>query len=57
VPGSVERSEAEIAAQHVRLGYLRQTAALWDARDRTPTRSLPDCLIREPNASTSSRTP
>ncbi|GAA0594970.1 MerR family transcriptional regulator [Kribbella sandramycini] len=29
-----ERIEAEIAAQHVRLEYLRQKAALWDARER-----------------------
>jgi MerR family copper efflux transcriptional regulator len=29
-----ERIEAEIAAQQVRLAYLREKAALWDARDR-----------------------
>lgn len=29
-----ERIEAEIAAQHARLEYLREKAALWDARDR-----------------------
>ncbi|HEY3686293.1 MAG TPA: MerR family transcriptional regulator [Streptosporangiaceae bacterium] len=29
-----ERVEAEIAAQHARLGYLRDKAAMWDARDR-----------------------
>jgi MerR family copper efflux transcriptional regulator len=29
-----ERIEAEIAAQRVRLTYLREKAALWDARDR-----------------------
>ncbi len=29
-----ERIEAEITAQHARLGYLREKAALWDARDR-----------------------
>jgi DNA-binding transcriptional MerR regulator len=29
-----ERIEAEIAAQRVRLEYLREKAALWDARDR-----------------------
>lgn len=29
-----ERIEAEIAAQHARLGYLREKAELWDARDR-----------------------
>jgi len=28
------RVEAEIAAQHVHLEYLRRKAALWDARDR-----------------------
>jgi MerR family transcriptional regulator, copper efflux regulator len=32
-----ERIEAEIAAQHARLGYLREKAALWDARDRGDT--------------------
>jgi MerR family copper efflux transcriptional regulator len=29
-----ERIEAEIVAQHARLGYLRDKAAMWDARDR-----------------------
>jgi DNA-binding transcriptional MerR regulator len=29
-----ERIEAEIVAQHTRLGYLRAKAALWDARAR-----------------------
>ena len=29
-----ERIEREIAAQHARLEYVRQKAALWDARDR-----------------------
>ncbi|HET6737318.1 MAG TPA: MerR family transcriptional regulator [Kribbella sp.] len=29
-----ERVEAEIAAQQARLQYLREKAALWDARDR-----------------------
>ncbi|NUR98581.1 MAG: MerR family transcriptional regulator, partial [Kribbellaceae bacterium] len=29
-----ERIEAEIAAQQARLRYLREKAALWDARDR-----------------------
>jgi DNA-binding transcriptional MerR regulator len=29
-----ERIEAEIADQHARLGYLREKAALWDARAR-----------------------
>ncbi|WP_328524620.1 MerR family transcriptional regulator [Kribbella sp. NBC_01510] len=29
-----ERIEAEIVAQQVRLEYLREKAALWDARDR-----------------------
>ncbi|WP_420032552.1 MerR family transcriptional regulator [Streptomyces sp. cg28] len=28
------RIEEEIAAQHARLGYLREKAALWDARER-----------------------
>ncbi len=29
-----DRIEAEIVAQYARLGYLREKAALWDARDR-----------------------
>ncbi|GLY88819.1 MerR family transcriptional regulator [Actinoallomurus iriomotensis] len=29
-----KRIEAEIVAQQARLGYLREKAALWDARDR-----------------------
>ncbi len=29
-----ERIEAEIVAQQIRLEYLREKAALWDARDR-----------------------
>ncbi|MEU6340904.1 MerR family transcriptional regulator [Streptomyces sp. NPDC046977] len=29
-----ERIEAEIAAQHARLGYVREKAALWEARER-----------------------
>ena len=29
-----ERIESEIVAQHARLHYLREKAALWDARDR-----------------------
>jgi MerR family copper efflux transcriptional regulator len=29
-----ERIEADIAAQHTRLAYLREKAALWDARAR-----------------------
>ena len=32
-----ERIEAEIAAQQARLTYLRDKAALWDARDRGDT--------------------
>lgn len=32
-----ERVEEEIAAQRARLGYLREKAALWDARDRGDT--------------------
>ncbi|WP_212998075.1 MerR family transcriptional regulator [Winogradskya consettensis] len=28
-----ERIEAEIVAQHARIGYLRAKAAVWDARD------------------------
>ncbi|GAA2310902.1 MerR family transcriptional regulator [Streptomyces kunmingensis] len=29
-----DRVEAEIAAQHARLAYLREKAALWDAREK-----------------------
>jgi MerR family transcriptional regulator, copper efflux regulator len=32
-----ERIEAEIVAQQARLGYLREKAAMWDARDRGDT--------------------
>lgn len=32
-----ERIEAELARQQARLGYLREKAALWDARDRGDT--------------------
>ncbi len=32
-----QRIEAEIAAQHTRLDYLRAKAALWDARARGDT--------------------
>jgi MerR family copper efflux transcriptional regulator len=32
-----ERIESEIVAQQARLAYLRQKAALWDARDRGNT--------------------
>ena len=32
-----ERIRAEIAAQRLRLDYLREKAALWDARDRGDT--------------------
>jgi MerR family copper efflux transcriptional regulator len=32
-----ERIEAEIAAQRTRLDYLREKAALWDARVRGDT--------------------
>ncbi|WP_436535201.1 MerR family transcriptional regulator [Actinoplanes sp. HUAS TT8] len=33
------RIEAEIVAQQARLGYLREKAALWDARDRGDERA------------------
>lgn len=34
---NAERIEAEIAAQRTRLVYLREKAALWDARDSGDT--------------------
>src|SRR5271167_1964029 len=41
-----ERIEAEIAAQHARLGYLRDKAALWDARDRGDTVAEAEAMER-----------
>ncbi|GLY75278.1 MerR family transcriptional regulator [Actinoallomurus iriomotensis] len=48
-----KRIEAEIVAQQARLGYLREKAALWDARDRGDgtaeaevTRRLVDAIDR-----------
>jgi DNA-binding transcriptional MerR regulator len=40
------RIEAEIAAQQVRLGYLREKAALWDARDRGDAAAEAEALRR-----------
>ncbi|MBP2703299.1 MerR family transcriptional regulator [Microbispora sp. RL4-1S] len=48
-----ERIEAEIVAQRARLAYLREKAALWDARDRgdsaaeaEATRRIEDAIER-----------
>jgi DNA-binding transcriptional MerR regulator len=41
-----ERIEAEIVAQHARLGYLREKAALWDARDRGDTAAEAEAVQR-----------
>ncbi|MBF8191692.1 MerR family transcriptional regulator [Nonomuraea sp. K274] len=41
-----ERIEAEIVAQHARLGYLREKAALWDARDRGDTAAEAESMRR-----------
>lgn len=41
-----ERLEAEIAAQQARLGYLREKAALWDARDRGDTAAEAEASAR-----------
>jgi len=41
-----ERIEAEIAAQYARLGYLREKAALWDARDRRDTAAVAAAIQR-----------
>lgn len=41
-----ERIEAEIAAQHTRLGYLRAKAAVWDARDRGDTVAAAEAMER-----------
>ncbi|MEO3873458.1 MerR family transcriptional regulator [Nonomuraea sp. B12E4] len=41
-----ERIEAEIAAQHARLDYLREKAALWDARDRGDTAAETEAIQR-----------
>jgi MerR family transcriptional regulator, copper efflux regulator len=40
------RIEAEISAQHARLGYLREKAALWDARDRGDTTAEAEAVER-----------
>ncbi|MGI5200584.1 MerR family transcriptional regulator [Spirillospora sp. CA-108201] len=41
-----ERVEAEIAARRARLGYLRDKAALWDARDRGDAAAEAEALRR-----------
>ncbi|MBS2539253.1 MerR family transcriptional regulator [Catenulispora sp. NF23] len=41
-----ERVEAEILAQQARLGYLREKAALWDARDRGDAVAEAECSAR-----------
>ncbi|MCF6472044.1 MerR family transcriptional regulator [Nonomuraea sp. MG754425] len=41
-----QRVEAEIAAQQVRLRYLREKAALWDARDRADAVAEAEVLRR-----------
>ncbi|MEV0793600.1 MerR family transcriptional regulator [Kribbella sp. NPDC050459] len=41
-----ERIEAEIAAQRVRLAYLRGKAELWDARDRGDEAAEADAIRR-----------
>lgn len=40
--------EAEIAAQHARLAYLREKAALWDARDRCDAEAEAEIAARLP---------
>jgi DNA-binding transcriptional MerR regulator len=41
-----ERIEAEIAAHQARLAYLREKAALWDARDRGDTAAETEVIER-----------
>ena len=41
-----ERIEAEIAAQQARLRYLREKAALWDARDRDDSAAEAETIRR-----------
>ncbi|MFJ9127855.1 MULTISPECIES: MerR family transcriptional regulator [unclassified Streptomyces] len=41
-----ERVEAELAAQRARLAYLREKAALWDARDRGDSAAEKDIAER-----------
>ncbi|MER6006533.1 MerR family transcriptional regulator [Nonomuraea angiospora] len=45
-----ERIEAEILAQHARLAYLREKAALWDARDRGDTAAESEAMRRSIDA-------
>jgi MerR family transcriptional regulator, copper efflux regulator len=51
-----ERIEAEIVAQQARLGYLRQKAALWDARDRGDTAAEAELMQRAIDAAVHLRT-
>jgi hypothetical protein len=41
-----ERIEAEIVAQQARLRYLREKAALWDARDRDDSAAEAETIRR-----------
>ena len=45
-----ERIQAEIAAQHTRLNYLREKAALWDARARGDTAAEAKAQLRVTDA-------
>ncbi|MEV4014967.1 MerR family transcriptional regulator [Nonomuraea angiospora] len=45
-----ERIETEIVAQHARLAYLREKAALWDARDRGDTAAEAEAMRRSIDA-------
>ncbi|GES14728.1 MerR family transcriptional regulator [Acrocarpospora macrocephala] len=45
-----ERIEAEIVAQQARLGYLREKAALWEARDRGDTAAEAEAMRRSMDA-------
>ncbi|MET9498423.1 MerR family transcriptional regulator [Streptomyces sp. NPDC006552] len=45
-----DRVTAEIAAQHARLTYLREKAALWDARDRGDTAAEAEATRRSLDA-------
>lgn len=45
-----ERIEAEITAQQARLGYLREKAALWDARHRGDTAAEAEAMRRVADA-------
>jgi MerR family transcriptional regulator, copper efflux regulator len=45
-----ERIESEIAAQRLRLGYLRAKAELWDARDRGDAAAEAEAVRRSTDA-------